>query len=116
MLFGNAADKDVIELYETLENDENTKKPYIYYDLNESDGYKFVITQLTDLDDPYWDFMEDEDSDNLSGDDTESDDSNVDKNDLNDKFPILPIVIIGTAVILVAAAVISIIIIKKRRK
>ena len=116
VLFGNAADKDVIELYETLENDENTKKPYIYYDLNESDGYKFVITQLTDLDDPYWDFMEDEDSDNLSGDDTESDDSNVDKNDLNDKFPILPIVIIGTAVILVAAAVISIIIIKKRRK
>ena len=119
MLFGNAADENVIELYETLENVDDGKKAYIYYELTEADGYKFAVTQLTDADDPYWDFMNGDDSDSTNLDDAtdndNSDDSNVDSNNTKDKFPIVPI-IIGAVVVLAGVIVITIILIKKHKK
>ena len=87
--------------------------------VNEADGYKFAVTQLTDADDPYWDFMNGDDSDSTNLDDAtdndNSDDSNVDSNNTKDKFPIVPI-IIGAVVVLAGVIVITIILIKKHKK
>ncbi len=123
MLFGNASDKEVIELYETLENNENSSRPYIYYELTEADGYKFTVTQLTDSEDPYWEFMNDGISDDTGSDDTVSDgngeneplDGSTDgTSDDTGRLPLILIIIAG-AVLVAGAAVVVMIIIKKRK-
>lgn len=116
MLFGNAADKNVIELYETLENAQSGKNSYIYYELTETEGYKFAITQLTDADDPYWDFLNDDDSDDVSFDEVIPDDLKVDKKQEKEKSYVLPIIIFGAAVAAVGVTVVSVIFIKKRKR
>ena len=53
-LIGNATDRTQIILYETTEDHDSNNVPYVMTYLSQYDGFKFVLTTISDESDPYW--------------------------------------------------------------